>query len=117
MKNLKDVQKEISVIENTLSVEIREMKHSVWKRQLKKLALLRIFITYLETNPTEDFIKSEIKRLEKVVSAKSKEFDATPLEKKGVPKKEVTKMRKAHEASYGLGKMRTQVRNLRMLLK
>lgn len=117
MKNKKDVQKEISTIENTPQVEINEMKPAAWRSTKKKLELLRTMVKYLDTNPTEAFVESEIKRLEKTVSSKMKEFDVSHYEEAGMAKKEITKLKKAHEAMYGLGKLRTQVRNLRVLLK
>lgn len=119
MKNLNDVQKEIRAIENLSTAEIAEMKNATWKRMKKKLELLRLLVIYLETNPTEEFVKAEIKRVESIVSEKTKVFDFRKAEyiELGVAPKEITKLKNKHESLYDIKKMRTQVRNLRMLLK
>lgn len=116
MKTINDVKKEIGVIENLPKVEILEMKPVVWRRLKKKLELLRILVIYLETNPTEQFVLSEMKRLEKLISAKMKEFAKDELVEKGVSAKEITKLKNKHEAKYDLKKMRTHVRTLRLLI-
>ena len=115
MKNKQDIQKEISAIENLSSTDIEEMKPSAWKRLQKKLELLRLFVIYLETHPTEEFVRSEIARIEMIVSAKMLLFNPEAYE--DLPKKEVSKLRLKHEAMYDIKKMRSQVRNMRMLLK
>ena len=117
MKNLENVKREIGDIENTSKVEIKEMKPTTWRKQLKKLELLRLLLKYIETSPTEKFVRDEIERLEFTITLKSQEFDSSKYEERSVPKKEISKLKKAHEAIYGLSKMRAQVRTLRMLLK
>lgn len=119
MKNLTDVQKEIRAIENTPKVEIAEMKPVEWRKKLKELELLRTLAKYLETYPTEAFVKAEISRLEKIVSSKVKIFDEAKVDyiEKGLAPKEIAKLKTKHESLYDLKKMRTQIRNLRTLLK
>jgi|GEM_PF-3077258 len=119
MKNITDVKKEISSIENLSQVDIDEMKGATWRRLKKKLALLRLLINYLETNPTEEFVKSEIARIEKTVSNKMDEWDKERevYVSKGVVAKEINKLKNKYESMYDLKKMRTQVRNLRILIK
>ena len=71
------------------------------------------------TTYTEDFVKSEIKRLESVISAKTKIFDDEKLVyiERGVSPKEISKLKTKHESLYDIKKMRTHVKNLRTLLK
>lgn len=97
------------------SVEIKEMKPAAYRRILKRLSLLRLMVKYLETGPTEEFVLAEIKRCENLVSVKMKEFRSD--EYADLPKKEVSKLKKAHENKYDLSKYRTQIRTMRLLFK
>lgn len=115
MKNIHDLKQEIGRIENMSRTEINEMKPAQYKRVLKYLSLLRLMVIYLESGPTEVFVKSEIKKNERIITAKMQLFDESDYEK--LTKKEVSKLKAAHEKTYDIKKMRQHVRNLRILLK
>lgn len=85
----------------------------------KRLEILRLLVNYLETSLTEAFVKSEISRLERVMSAKIKIFDDKKegYIEKGLTPKQISGLKSKHEALYDIKKMRTHVRNLRILLK
>lgn len=72
---------------------------------------------YMLTNPSEDFIRAEITRLEDFMSAKHLEFQEAwgdRLEK--LPTPEVSKIRKSFEDQYQIPQKRKQLKFLRFLL-
>lgn len=117
MKNIKEVKKDISKIENISFSELNTMKPIDIKRMYKKLDLLRIMEKYLETSPTSEFIDQELGRLEAIITAKSLEFQRVSEEREyeKLAKKEVSKLKKKHEDMYEIPKYRIQVKALRFL--
>lgn len=111
MKTINDIKGEIKAIENTPVSDIKEMKPAKWKRELKRLELLRLLVIYLETNPKEEFIKSEIDRLEVIMNNRA--FDPDEFEK--LPQKEITRLRNEHETKFEIKKMRQQQKVLKYL--
>lgn len=83
------------------------------------MVTLRWTLKYLETQPTDNFVKSEIERVEGIVIAKSSEFQKVSEEREyeKLVKKEVSKLKKEFEKQYNIPKLRTQIRNLRFVLK
>jgi hypothetical protein len=114
MKDIKTLLLEIREIENMSSVDKSELKPAALNRLKKKLELLKHLVKYLETSPSVEFIKSEIQRIEIVISAKMLEFPESDYGR--LSKKDVAKLRKEHEKQYGIPKLRNQLKTLRFLL-
>ena len=68
MKTIEDIKTRIATI-ISLKDDIADLDKKEIKKKRKKdtdeLKRLRVLIKYLETNPREEFIKSEIERIEK----------------------------------------------------
>ncbi len=115
MLTLTEINSEIKSIEGLSWDEIKDMKKGEYSRLQKRLDLLRTLKSYLETSPAQEFIDSELNRLETLINAKMIEFDPDKYEK--LTKKEVTKLKKDHEKMYNIPHFRSQVRALRILQK
>lgn len=68
MKTIEDIKtriaKIISLKDNTDDLDKKQIKKKK-KKDTDELKRLRVLIKYLETNPREEFVKSEIERIEK----------------------------------------------------
>ncbi len=121
MKTVQEVKKEIEEIANTLQTEQRRRSEDrIFKKRevtnmKKRLALLKIVSLYLETNPTIEFLKREVDRIENCISLRMVSFVLDDAESK--PKTFISKMRKAHEKMYDIPKLREQVKTMRFILK
>ena len=74
MKNLTDIQKEIKKLVAQYSAVYGSEDLAERKRVSAELAKLRNTRDYLLTQPTEDFIKSEIERLQKLLNTLDDRF-------------------------------------------
>lgn len=63
MKTAKEIQAEIAALEN--EGKRAAVKESAYKKLGKQAAVLRQCLHYLETNPKEDFIRTQIEFVEK----------------------------------------------------
>lgn len=109
MLKIADINKEIKELEGLH----RDTDSKVLKRAKKKIQLLNTCRMYLQSKPDKEFVEKEIKRLENRINLISAEF----VEPQKADKKTVTKLRKSHEAEYGVSHLRTQLRTLRIILK
>lgn len=107
-----------------LEGELRDIKHSIEnevlkpaqeKRLRKRIPYIRHCIKYLESEPKESFVKSEIQKCEDKITIRMSHFVLNNVEE--LDKKTVTKLKKAHEKLHEIPKLREQVRTLRYILK
>jgi ribosomal protein L29 len=110
MKTIKELKSQITDIINQVSTgAIKE------KAAIREVSRLRQNIAFLETNPSEAFLKSEIERLENIIKDKSSQFNqwfqgASQLDRN----------RPRPSAYYykimGIDVMKKQVENIKLLL-
>ena|SRR5688500_10744664 len=112
MISLKQVQTEIAEI---LSKDRQLLKSGERNRLKARLTLLSVCKNYLESAPTEEFILCERRRIEKLMSAKSAQFEqwCASNKEKGFTLKE---QKKEFEKEYNFKKFRGQLKALNFLL-
>jgi len=75
MKTINELKSEISVIET----DLKELGDDATTRETNKahrgLVAARTAILYLESNPRQEFIESEIARIQGLMVSKTKQFD------------------------------------------
>ncbi len=114
MITVQDIKREINEITDRVRLET-DMRKSEKTKLKKRVGLLRKCILYLETNPTDDFLKKEIDRLENRISLI---MALCPLgEPKAVAGSVIKKMKIEYEKNHDIPKFREQVRVMRFLIK
>jgi hypothetical protein len=112
MITIKMLKAEIEKIKH--QIENEEMKPAAETRLRNRIKFLNQCILYIETNPPEHFVKSEIVRLDKFISTK---LNAFPAERyKDLCNKDFNKMKKEHEKMFDIPKLRIQLKTLKFLL-
>ena len=112
MRTIKQVNEEIKEIENRLNTE--ELKKAVSTKLRKRILLLRQCAMYIETNPSPQYMKDEIKKIETKISLRLENFT---LEGVGaMPKSLANKLRREFEKEYDIPKLRQQVKTIRYIL-
>jgi hypothetical protein len=106
------IKKEISDIEHRILHE--EMKPATEKKLRNKIPHLNHLIRYVESEPSPEFIKSEIERIEAKINLRMAGFDTESI--KDWAKKDFNKVKKEYEKFHEIPKLREQVRTLRYLL-
>lgn len=122
MKQAKEIKLELSEVTNCLHNKEFEGKSerarkAHEKRLRKKIPFLKTCIMYLESSPTEAFVKKELDRIETKINLRMSQFPLDQYQKSDMPLTEVNKLKKAHEKKYEIPHLREQVRTLRFLLK
>lgn len=113
MKTIPELQKELKDVE--YSIQNDEMKPAAERKLRKRIPFLRTCIKYIETNPSQSFMKSEIEKVENKINLRMGQFCLDDYQ--DLDKKTVNKLRKQHEKKYEVPHLREQVRTLRFLLK
>jgi hypothetical protein len=93
----------------------KNVKKSVVNKTSKEIKLHTELLRYLETEPKEEFIASEIKRLKKVINAKNSAFDnwSEKVCSADVP---IKKRRALFNKENEILKHRLQLKNLEFLM-
>lgn len=110
IKSLK-TEKE-KVVDEIKNGDLKKVKEN---RLRKRIAYLDTCIKYLETHPDESYMKLEIGKLETKMNFRMECFK--PLNELMLSKKDLSKMKKAHEKQYEIPKLREQIKTLRFILK
>lgn len=111
MKTIKSIKEEI--VEVKYRIENEEMKSAAVKRLKNRIAFLKLCIAYIETNPAKEFILSELKKVDEKIDKRMNLFVLSGEE--NMTKKDVSKLRKAHEKLYEVKRLRDQLRALKFL--
>lgn len=113
MKTITQIKKEITDIK--YRIENEEMKKAQQNRLRKQIPVLKQLIVYLEGEPTESFIKSEI---EKVKAKIDRRMGLFVLDGLNPPAKSIAdKLRKEHKKKYDVPILEAQLKTLQYLLK
>lgn len=113
MVEINKVVDEISRLSDNLSRDSHKMKRSEEKRELKKINFLRHVASYLNSFPSEEFIGSEIKRLENRESLINKQFECWTPTKYFVTEKEKIK---EYRKEMGVPKIKIQLKALKFII-
>lgn len=113
MRTIKQVNEEIKEIEHRLKTE--ELKKSVSTKFRKRIQYLKHCVMYIETNPSPQYMKDEIKKVETKVNLRMAQFVLEGVE--AMPKSVVSKLKREHEKKYEIPKLKEQIRTLKYILK
>jgi hypothetical protein len=113
MITIKSLKSEISAISDEIK-NTSEMKKATENKLRKKISFLLQCISYIETNPSTEFIKSESDRLENFINSKMKEFNVNKYSM--MSSKDFNSIKKEFEKMYDIPKKRTQLKALKFLL-
>lgn len=112
MKTIKQLQKEIEEIKQSL--EINQFTTVVKNRHLNRIAFLKTCIMYLQANPERAFVHSELTRCEEKLKLRESAFDESKYA--DVTRSQLTKLRNEHEKTYDIPKLKTEIKTLEFLL-
>jgi hypothetical protein len=73
MKNLEEVKKQIT--DNIRFSSQRNISEKEYKRISRETGQLRTIEKYLETNPSEEYLKKERARMERILKAKNDQYE------------------------------------------
>jgi hypothetical protein len=73
MKQIEKLKKEVS--ENIKLMKQRKEMNCSYRSISKKNELLKYFISYLESNPSEDYLRAEKNKIQKIINAKDGQFE------------------------------------------
>lgn len=113
MRTIKQVNEEIKEIEHRLKTE--ELKKSVSTKLRKRIQYLKHCVMYIETNPSPQYMKDEIKKVETKVNLRMAQFVLEGVE--AMPKSVVSKLKREHEKKYEIPKLKEQIKTLKYILK
>lgn len=74
MKTIKQIQNDIREIEEYIKDNLEGMSDGKLKKEKNRIQFLRNQIKYLERNPSESFIKTELKRIQSILSSKISQY-------------------------------------------
>lgn len=113
MVEINKVVDEISRLSDNLSRDSHKMKRSEEKRELTKINFLRHVASYLNSFPSEEFIDSEIKRLEDREALINKQYPVWIPSKYFATDKEKLK---EYKKEMGVPKIKVQLRALKFII-
>lgn len=113
MKQIEELKKEVS--ENIKLMKQRKEANRSYSSISKKNDILKHFISYLESNPSEEYLKIEKNKMQKIVNAKESQFDYWS---ENVCSQEVsiTKRRSLFNKEVGITDLRRRIKTLNYIL-
>lgn len=120
MKTINDINNEIQTLERDLEAKRKlGIKHSQLQRIGPKIAELRIFKTYLESNPSEEYLQKEQSRISRLLQICDERFaqrlsDAFPNVEP--PNSIRSQMQSEHNKQYDIARLKGQLKTLNYLL-
>lgn len=118
MKTAKELEVELSEVKQQI-IEWDKTHDKPNRKLRKRIPFLKLCIMYMEENPSKEFMKSEIEKVENKINLRMVAFPLDEYMAKDPPMEEPTirKLRMAHEKKYEVPHLREQARTLRFLLK
>lgn len=114
MKTLAEVRKDIANIENKYVPGQQPKKKAEKKADQDLVAFYRNALLYLETSPTEDFIKKQMIDTLAKINRRLEMWKAPEDER--ILQKEINRRRREHEKEWGVPELRQKYRMLQYLL-
>jgi len=111
MKTIAGIKKDIAELQENVRTE---PKPSIQAKHKNKIEQLQVCINYLQTNPSPEYLTTEIDKIETKISQRMLGFNEDAYTK--VDKKTLRKIKADYEKDYDVSKLRDQVRTLRYLL-
>lgn len=113
MKTLKNITDKIQAIRDTNYLEFMQIERAKQKKvDRKELEFLEEMKKYLLTDPPEEYLQKEERRLESLIENVMDRFVFS--EKLNL--KQVGELRKAHEKQYDIPKHRKHLKTIRYIL-
>lgn len=114
MKTIEHLESEIQVLKNNVEAHVKNGELKEKAQCLDRINYLTYCISYLSSNPTQQFIDKEIMRLRTTIEEKQKVIDDYFLREsfQKMQKSEFSKLVKNKETQYGLPNFRKQLENL-----
>lgn len=116
MRTIKYFDDKIVELATKLTTDITKMKKAEAKYTYEQIAAYKLCKTYLQSNPDEAFVQSQLDGLVKFVDEKMKEFDDSK-DWSQVPKPVESEQRKAWVKKWDIEHKKYQIRWLRFLLE
>jgi hypothetical protein len=115
MKTTSDLKLVIRINVDFLKSQSKETKRSVINKSLKEIKLYKDLLNYLETEPKEEFVVSEIKRLKKLINSKNSQFNYWQEQvcSQDIP---IKKRRALFNKENEINKHKLQLKNLEILM-
>lgn len=113
MKTIQEVQDKIGQLENS---DRRLFTHDEMKERTDEAIFLRQIKYYLETEPTEEFVKSEVARLEEKLRVIDEKFPAWLSRQKDQYSMSEKQWRNAYNKEMGVKITSNQLDNLKFIL-
>lgn len=117
MRTIESIDQDILELSEQARRLDKYMEEKAYNKLLKQIQRLRFCRMYLESNPNEPFIESEIVRLDKLVKRLEEQFpawsDDLPSELNG----DRTKAKAWYNKEMGILKMKKEMAMLRFILK
>lgn len=96
--------------------ELKKAQAAIRKARIE-IKFLKIVKAYLQSSPTEDFCKKELKRIAGLLTTISERFTKATVGKKFATLDEEKTFKKEYEKEYEVKKYKTQVKTLKFILK
>lgn len=115
MKNVKEIKEEIETIQSELRDDLTKMSDSKFTRLKNRIEFLVGLILYLESNPNETFLQSEIDRIENSIKKANENYEYWC--KYNAPKDvDPKKYRTMFNQVTGVAKFKKQLKTIEYLL-
>lgn len=118
MRTLEQCKTDIATLNRECSELVKNNNYAEARRKEKKAEAIRECILYLEKEPREEFVKAEVKRLEKMINnreeAVSAKYSGKAFEK--WEKKTLNKLKNKLRTELGVAKLKEQLSNLNYIL-
>jgi hypothetical protein len=118
MKTLQEVLKRMSELEEPVTdlIAVTAKKTKFEKRAAKELKLLTSVRNFLETSPSEEFVKSEIKRLNQIIIGKNNTYEYWKINVAPKNLDKESQYTSLFKREMGLGKISRQLKMLKFIL-
>lgn len=113
MKKIEDLKKEVS--ENIALMRQRKELGRSYSSISKKNDILKYFIAYLETNPSEEYLKAEKIKMQKIIATKESQFGYWS-ENVCSQDVSITKRRSLFNKEVGITDLKKRLRTLNYIL-
>lgn len=113
MKKIEDLK--IEVLKNIKLMEQRKETNLSYASITKKNDILKYFVAYLESNPSEEYLKATKIEMQKIINAKESQFDYW---NEYVCSKDisVTKRRSTFNKEVGITDLKKRIKTLNYIL-
>jgi hypothetical protein len=113
MKQIEELKKEVS--ENIKLMKQRKEMNRSYSSISKKNEILKFYIAYLESNPSEEYLKSERIKMQKIICTKESQFNYWN-ENVYLQDVAITKRRSLFNKEVGITDLKKRIKTLNYIL-